>query len=175
MEQKRKDRVDYAGLVLSAASLGVGVLALCLNEKKEEEMNKIDSTKYSKRRDLKKAYAKEIKRVAVSDIGYTGTVIVLNGKQKQEYRLVPVENRKIVQKKNWVAMEINSKNGGDRQAIVCSSKEQAKSKAQAMKKAHRKGSARGKVCKQGYALMDTSESIDVAQWFDGKKGTLYRV
>ena len=109
MEQKRKDRVDYAGLLLSAASLGVGVLALCMNEKKEEEMNKIDSTKYSKRRDLKKAYAKEIKRAAVSDIGYTGTVIVLNGKQKQEYRLVPVENRKIVQKKNWVAMEITSR------------------------------------------------------------------
>ena len=84
MEQKRKDRIDYTGLALSAASLGVGILALCFNEKKEEDMKKIDSTKYSTRRELKKAYAKEIKRTAVSDIGYTGTVIVLNGKQKQE-------------------------------------------------------------------------------------------
>ena len=67
--QQRKDRMDRASIALSAASLGVGILALCLNEKKEDKMNKIDSSRYSKRRDLKKAYAKEIKRAAVSDIG----------------------------------------------------------------------------------------------------------
>ena len=178
--QQRKDRMDRAGLALSAASLGVGILALCLNEKKEDRMNKIDRSRYSKRRDLKKAYAKEIKRVAVSDIGYSGTVIVLNDKGEQRtFSLIPVENRKKIQeprkKKSWVAMEINSKTKGDRQAIVCSSKEQARLKAEAMKKAHRKGSQKSKQCRQGYALMDTSEKIDVARWFSGDEGTMYRV
>ena len=191
MEQKRKDRIDYTGLALSAASLGVGILALCFNEKKEEDMKKIDSTKYSTRRELKKAYAKEIKRTAVSDIGYTGTVIVLNERgEPVQYGLVPLENRKAVSErssparkgnpksqtsKSWVAMEINSRSGGDRQAIVCSSREQAKAKATAMKKAHRSGSKQSRECVQGYALMDTSETIDVALMFSGKGGQMYRV
>jgi hypothetical protein len=98
--ERRKDRMDMASLVLAAAGLGLSVVAL-LNEKGEVVMaNKIDSSKYSKRRDLKKAYAQEIKRTAVSEIGYTGTVIVLNEKGEQvQYGLVPLENRKIVSEK----------------------------------------------------------------------------
>ena len=185
--QQKRDRMDAASLIISAASLGVGIAALCLNEKGEKDMpNKIDSSKYSKRRDLKKAYAQEIKRAAVSEIGYTGTVIVLNEKGEQvQYGLVPLENRKIVSekrplpktqtRKSWVAMEINSRTGNDRQAIVCSSKEQARAKAEAMKKAHRSGSKQSMDCVQGYALMDTSETIDVAKAVSGKGGQFYRV
>ena len=188
--QQKKDRMDAAGLLISAASLAVGVTALCLNEKGETMANKIDSSKYSTRKDLKKAYAKEIKRTAVSDIGYTGTVIVLNERgEPVQYGLVPLENRKAVAErkpparkptksqtsKSWVAMEINSRSGGDRQAIVCSSREQAKAKATAMKKAHRSGSKQSRECVQGYALMDTSETIDVALMFSGRGGQLYRV
>ena len=188
--QQRKDRMDAASLLISAASLGLGIAALCLNEKGETMANKIDSSKYSTRKDLKKAYAKEIKRAAVSDIGYTGTVIVLNERgEPVQYGLVPLENRKAVAErkpparkpiktqtsKSWVAMEINSRSGGDRQAIVCSSREQAKAKATAMKKAHRSGSKQSRECVQGYALMDTSETIDVALMFSGRGGQLYRV
>ena len=188
--QQRKDRMDAASLLISAASLGLGIAALCLNEKGETMANKIDSSKYSTRKDLKKAYAKEIKRTAVSDIGYTGTVIVLNERgEPVQYGLVPLENRKAVAErkpparkptktqtsKSWVAMEINSRSGGDRQAIVCSSREQAKAKATAMKKAHRSGSKQSRECVQGYALMDTSETIDVALMFSGRGGQLYRV
>ena len=188
--QQKKDRMDAASLLISAASLGLGIAALCLNEKGETMANKIDSSKYSTRKDLKKAYAKEIKRTAVSDIGYTGTVIVLNERgEPVQYGLVPLENRKAVAErkpparkptktqtsKSWVAMEINSRSGGDRQAIVCSSREQAKAKATAMKKAHRSGSKQSRECVQGYALMDTSETIDVAAMFSGRGGQLYRV
>ena len=189
--QQKKDRMDAASLLISAASLGLGIAALCLNEKGETMANKIDSSKYSTRKDLKKAYAKEIKRTAVSDIGYTGTVIVLNERgEPVQYGLVPLENRKAVSErssparkgnpksqtsKSWVAMEINSRSGGDRQAIVCSSREQAKAKATAMKKAHRSGSKQSRECVQGYALMDTSETIDVALMFSGKGGQMYRV
>lgn len=191
--QEKRDRRDTASLIISAASLGVGILALCLNEKGENQMpNKIDSSKYSTRKDLKKAYAKEIKRTAVSEIGYTGTVIVLNEKGEQvQYGLVPLENRKIAAerrpasrksspsktqtRKSWVAMEINSRTGNDRQAIVCSSKEQARAKAEAMKRAHRSGSKQSRDCVQGYALMDTSQTIDVAGMVSGKGGQFYRV
>ena len=189
--QQKKDRMDAASLLISAASLGLGIAALCLNEKGETMANKIDSSKYSTRKDLKKAYAKEIKRAAVSDIGYTGTVIVLNERgEPVQYGPVPLENRKAVSErssparkgnpksqtsKSWVAMEINSRSGGDRQAIVCSSREQAKAKATAMKKAHRSGSKQSRECVQGYALMDTSETIDVALMFSGRGGQLYRV
>ena len=168
--------MDMASLVLAAAGLGLSVVAL-LNEKGEVVMaNKIDSSKYSKRRDLKKAYAQEIKRTAVSEIGYTGTVIVLNEKGEQvqyvsEKRPLP----KTQTRKSWVAMEINSRTGKDRQAIVCSSKEQARAKAEAMKKAHRSGSKQSMDCVQGYALMDTSETIDVAKAVSGKGGQFYRV
>lgn len=178
----RRDTLDALNLGISAASLGVGIVALCLNEKGEKMANRIDSSKYSSRKDLKKAYAKEIKRAAVSEIGYTGTVIVLNEKGEQKaYGLVALEDMKAPAKAEssnkgaWVAMEINSRSGGDRQAIVCSSKNEAKNRALGMKNAHRKGSKQSKDCIQGYAKVDTSESIDVAKIFNGKGGTVYRV
>lgn len=145
---------------------------------------KIDSSKYSSRRDLKKAYAKEIKRMAVSEIGYTGTVIVLNekGGVQQALGLVPLEEEKVSTSNTkpktegaWVAMEYNSRSGGDRQAIVCGSKTEAKNRALGMKNAHRKGSKQSKDCIQGYAKVDTSESIDVAKIFKNKNTTVYRV
>ena len=181
--ETKKERMDAASLLISAASLGVGIAALCLNEKGENAKtgetnmaNRIDSTKYTNRKDLKKAYAKEIKRAAVSEIGYTGTVIVLNEKGKEvRYGLIPLENKMPARsaakpkakpktqssKKSWVAMEMNRRTGSDRQAIVCSSMNQARSKAQSMKNAHRSGSQTCKDCVQGYAYIDTSKSIDV--------------
>jgi hypothetical protein len=181
--EQKKERMDAASLLISAASLGVGIAALCLNEKGENKteqegttmVNKIDSSKYTTRKDLKKAYAKEIKRAAVSEIGYTGTVIVLNERGKEvRYGLIPLENKMPARaskpktkaktqssKKSWVAMEMNARTGSDRQAIVCSSREQARSKAQGMKAAHRAGSKTCRDCVQGYAYMDTSKSIDV--------------
>lgn len=203
-KQQKRDRIDMASLAISAASLGVGIVALCLNEKKEEGKmaNRIDSSKYTNRKDLKKAYAKEIKRSAVSDIGYTGTVIVLNEKGQQvSYGLVPLDsfesknttprtskNTKSKSTKSsnasknaktdsrsWVAMEINSRTGGNRQAIVCSSKEEARNRALDMKSAHRSGSQQCRDCVQGYAQMDTSKTIDVARWFAGKAGKVYEV
>lgn len=190
-KQQKRDRIDMASLAISAASLGVGIAALCLNEKKEEGKmaNRIDSSKYTNRKDLKKAYAKEIKRSAVSDIGYTGTVIVLNEKGQQvSYGLVPLdsfESKSIkspsasknakTDSRSWVAMEINSRTGGNRQAIVCSSKEEARNRALDMKAAHRSGSQQCRDCVQGYAQMDTSKTIDVARWFAGKAGKVYEV
>ena len=203
-KQQKRDRIDMASLAISAASLGVGIAALCLNETKEEGKmaNRIDSSKYTNRKDLKKAYAKEIKRSAVSDIGYTGTVIVLNEKGQQvSYGLVPLDsfesknttprtskNTKSKSTKSsnasknaktdsrsWVAMEINSRTGGNRQAIVCSSKEEARNRALDMKAAHRSGSQQCRDCVQGYAQMDTSKTIDVARWFAGKAGKVYEV
>ena len=204
-KQQKRDRIDMASLAISAASLGVGIAALCLNEKKEEGKmaNRIDSSKYTNRKDLKKAYAKEIKRTAVTDIGYTGTVIVLNEKGQQvSYGLVPLDSfeskstkssnaSKNTKSKNtgssnasknaktdsrsWVAMEINSRTGGNRQAIVCSSKEEARNRALDMKAAHRSGSQQCRDCVQGYAQMDTSKTIDVARWFAGKAGKVYEV
>lgn len=204
-KQQKRDRIDMASLAISAASLGVGIAALCLNEKKEEGKmaNRIDSSKYTNRKDLKKAYAKEIKRTAVTDIGYTGTVIVLNEKGQQvSYGLVPLDtfeskntrsgnaskntrskstkssnaskNAK-TDSRSWVAMEINSRTGGNRQAIVCSSKEEARNRALDMKAAHRSGSQQCRDCVQGYAQMDTSKTIDVARWFAGKAGRVYEV
>lgn len=190
-----------ASLAISAASLGVGIAALCLNEKKEEGKmaNRIDSSKYTNRKDLKKAYAKEIKKSAVSEIGYTGTVIVLNEKGQQiSYGLVPLDAYQNQKPKNtvskstkqsnasgsknarndrlsWVAMEINSRTGGNRQAIVCSSREEARNRALGMKSAHRTNSQQGRDCIQGYAQMDTSKTIDVAKWFSGKAGMVYEV
>lgn len=214
-KQQKRDRIDMASLAISAASLGVGIAALCLNEKKEEGKmaNRIDSSKYTNRKDLKKAYAKEIKKSAVSEIGYTGTVIVLNEKGQQiSYGLVPLDayqNQKpkgavsksikpkvatkntvskstkqsnVSGSKNagndrlsWVAMEINSRTGGNRQAIVCSSREEARNRALGMKSAHRTNSQQGRDCIQGYAQMDTSKTIDVAKWFSGKAGKVYEV
>lgn len=209
-KQQKRDRMDRASLAISAASLGVGILALCLNEKKSEEgsnmATKVDNSKYTDRKSLKKAYAKEIKKAAVSEIGYTGRVIVLNEKgQEISYGLVPLDgfqsdNKKIVSNnastktgnakkktapkgngsqsrspsKSWVAMEINARTGGSRQAIVCGSKDEARTRALAMKNAHKSDSV-SRDCRQGYAQVDTSKTIDVAGWFSGDEGALYLV
>ena len=166
-EQQRRDRMEAAGLTLSAASLGVGILALCLNEKGEhskqgekEMAGKIDSGAYDSRRKLKKAYAKEIKKTAVSEIGYTGPIIVLNEKGvPKKYGLVPItEERK--RKMSWVAMEMSGK---EKQAIVCNSKEEARARAERMKRSNRNGM-------HGYAYVDTSD-IDVARQFRGDAKT----
>ena len=72
-------------------------------------------------------------------------------------------------------MEINARTGGNRQAIVCSSKEEARNRALDMKAAHRSGSQQCRDCVQGYAQMDTSKTIDVARWFSGNAGKVYEV
>ena len=183
----RRDCIDLVNTTLSAASLGVGILALCLNVKGDDMANKIDSSRYSSRKDLKRAYAKEIKRMAVTDVGYTGTVIVLNDRgEQQAFGLVPLDGKRKAGRPrqtdspkkdggSWVAMEINRRTGKDRQAIVCSSQSDARSRALAMKNAHREGSQQSKDCIQGYARMDTSDGIDVAGWFSGAKGRITRV
>ena len=203
--QQRKDRMDWASLLISGASLAVGILALSLNEKGENmtekqtpqmqyKVAKQQKKDASKERKAAKMTAKAAKtqkqnqiRQYAGGIGYDGPIILLNEK---EYGLVPLENRKIVKEKatgplpsrkpiakegSWVAMEINSRNGGDRQAIVCASRDEAKAKAMKMKKAHRPGSQQSQYCRQGDAKMDTSQSIDVGKWFAGEEGTLYRV
>lgn len=194
-----KEKMDWAGLLLSGASLAVGIVALCLNEKGENmteketpqmqyRIAKQQKKDASKERKAAKMTARAVKtqkqnqiRQYAGGIGYDGPIILLN---EREYGLVPLENRKIVDRApakapsdsgSWVAMEINTRNGKDRQAVVCRTREEAKAKALKMKKAHRPGSAQSKDCRQGYARMDTSKSIDVGRWFAGTEGTLYRV
>ena len=190
--------MDWAGLLISGASLAVGVAALCLNEKGEimtenetpqmrykvAKQQKKDASKERKAAKMKAKAAKTQKQTQIRQyaggIGYDGPIILLN---EREYGLVPLENRKMVESKpsakkdggSWVAMEINAKNGRDRQAVVCSSREEAKAKALRMKKAHRPGSQQSKDCRQGYAKVDTTRSIDVGKWFGGQEGTFYRV
>ena len=190
-----KEKMDWAGLLLSGASLAVGIAALCLNEKGENMTEKqTPQMQYKIAKQQRKDASKERKaaktqkqtqiRQYAGGIGYDGPIILLN---EREYGLVPLENRKIVKEREtlpipsksppgtWVAMEINSRNGKDRQAIVCGSREEAKAKALRMKNAHRPGSQQSKDCRQGYARVDTSRSIDVKGWFEGNEGTLYRV
>ena len=195
-----KERMDWAGLLISGASLAVGIAALCLNEKGENmteketpqmqykiaKQQRKDASKERKAAKMAARTAKTQKQTQIRQyaggIGYDGPIILLN---EREYGLVPLENRKIVEDRpktaspkesgSWVAMEINSRNGRDRQAVVCGSREEAKAKALKMKKAHRPGSQQSKDCRQGYARMDTTRSIDVKGWFDGTEGTMYRV
>ena len=160
--------MDKVSLVISAASLAVGVAALCLNEKGEEQMaNRIDSSQFSDRKQLKKAYAKEIKRAAVTEVGYTGTVIVLNEKGEQvRYGLVPLEEEK-KNARSWVAMGMCPRKGGDRQAIVCKTKDEARLRALDMKRR-----CRDPLSVHGYAYMDTTD-IDVVKQFRGNGKTYF--
>lgn len=197
-----KEKMDWAGLLLSGASLAVGIATLCLNEKGENmteketpqmqykvaKQAKKDASEQRKAAKMKARASKTQKQTQIREyaggIGYDGPIILLN---EREFGLVPLENRKIVKEREtlqlpsksppgtWVAMEINSRNGRDRQAIVCGSREEAKAKALRMKSAHRPGSQQSKDCRQGYARVDTSRSIDVKGWFEGNEGTLYRV
>lgn len=192
--QQRKDRMDWAGLLISGASLAVGIAALCLNEKGEDKMaEETPAMRYKIAKQKKKDAAKERKatkmaakasktnkqtqiRQYAGGIGYDGPIILLN---QREYGLVPLETGTAPVRqdgeRSWVAMEINTRTGKDRQAVVCRSRDEAKAKALRMKKAHRPGSPQSKDCKQGYARIDTNKSIDVAKWFAGQEGTLYRV
>ena len=171
----KKEKMEAASLMVSAASLGVSVAALCLNEKKKEGRKmaaRIDPSDYTNRKDLKKAYAKEIRRTAVSEIGYTGPIIVLNEKGKSvKYKLVPLKNK--VSKKeskkpitkngqfSWVAMDYNPSTG-ESHSVVCKTKEEAKRTA--------RGMSRYKI--QGIAKIDTSKPFNVGDWLKGKKGTV---
>ncbi len=202
--------MDIAGILISGASLAVGIAALCLNEKKEGEevteetpemrlkiakQEKKDANKVRKATKMAakadKAKKQTMIRQYAGGIGYNGPIILLNTEHgEQEFGIVPLENKKIVRErqtrplpmkktepseKSWVAMEINARSGGDRQAIVCKSKADAEARALAMKRAHRSGSRQSKDCIQGYALMDTSDGIDVAAMMSGNGGQVHRV
>lgn len=186
-----KEKMDWAGLLLSGASLAVGIAALCLNEKGENMTEKEtpqmqykiakqarkDASEQRKAAKMKARASKTQKQTQIREyaggIGYDGPIILLN---EREYGLIPlVQLPSKSPPGTWVAMEINSRNGKDRQAIVCGSREEAKAKALRMKNAHRPGSQQSKDCRQGYARVDTSRSIDVKGWFEGNEGTLYRV
>lgn len=187
---EQKQKMDRASLIVSTASLAVSAMALCLNEKGERDNMSTDATpdmQYKIAKQARKDANRERKatklnakaekakkqtsiRQYAGSIGYDGPIIMLNQK---EYGLVPLE--KVPEPMAWVAMEFNSKTGGDRQAIVCKDREEAKRKAMRMKDAHKTGSKQCRDCQQGYAKMDTTKRIDVKKWFDGKAGTLYRV
>ena len=182
--ERRKERMDVANLAVSTASLGLAAAALCLNEKPlrgdDRMSSRIEPSRYGNRKDLKKAYRAEIKRTAATEIGYTGPVIVLNENGRDvRYGIVPLDEgsreKAPSSKRSWVAMEMNARTGGDRQAVVCSSRAEAEERATAMKRAHKKGSAKSRDCVQGYARMDVSGPIDVRAWLDGSKGTVYGV
>ena len=233
----RRDKLDLLNTTLSAASLGVGILALCLNEKKEEDImpsraelekakeerkaaalqRKTATQKRKKAKEEAKARAQEQKakkaegqtkiRNYANSIGYSGPIIMPNAKAGEAFAVIPLSElgsygygagpkktakkspakkeiknapakkstalKKTAPKKAaksngktaWVAMEVNKKTGGDRQAVVCSSEAEAKRRALEMKNAHHKGSQQSKDCIQGYARLDTSKSIDVSGAF----------
>ncbi|MBR4504215.1 MAG: hypothetical protein IKP20_04510 [Candidatus Methanomethylophilaceae archaeon] len=192
--ERRKERIDLANLAISSASLGLAALALSLNAKGEDTMaNRIDPSKYSTRKDLKKAYRAEIKRASVSEVGYTGPVIVLNeGGRKVRYGIVPLKpgtkkgkanpkprakarapskraSAKREASMDWVALEMGPNNS--RQAIVCASREAASAKARSMKRS--RASSRGYV--HGYARVDTSKRVDVEGILKGRRGAVYGV
>ncbi len=181
--ERHKERLDLANLVVSTASLGLAAAALCLNEKPirtgdDTMASRVEPGRYGTRKDLKKAYRAEIKKAAVTEIGYTGPVIVLNENGKDvRYGIVPLDepNGRNASAKSWVAMEMNARTGGDRQAVVCGSRAEAEKRATAMKRAHKKGSAKERDCVQGYARIDVSEPIDVREWLGGGRGTVYGV
>lgn len=219
-KERRREIRENASLMISMASLGVGIAAFCLNEKPEgasqnrgEEMStngcsgccdkrncsanrkkctrscnadKEDSAevRIAKAKAAKKAATKEKKasrtaaqaakqeqkalkmskqqqiRAYAKQIGYTGQVILPNEKPQQK-------------RTSWVAMEYNRRTGGDRQAIVCGSMEEAKRRAQTMKRSHNKGSQRARDCVQGYAKVDAARSIDIVGCFES--GSVTRV
>lgn len=183
MTMSRRDKLDIANISISAASLGVGIAALCLNEKKEDTMDNTERYHLAKSRSRdegkgKKALKREARakkqskqnmiREYANSIDYSGPIIMPNEKGRFQDYGTPKE-----QERSWVAMEVNSRTGGDRQAVVCSSKEEARQRAVCMRNAHRKGSKQSKDCIQGYARIDTSTTIDVPA--ELSKQTAYRV
>lgn len=243
--ERKRDVRDSASLVISAASLGVGLLALCLNEKPENEQTDSRGKKMScnnsckscssksgncyvknnnavrsrnetsaearmaeakrqkkeaakqrkanrkeaqaakeKGRALKAEQQKQI-RAKAKEVGYTGPIIMFNAKG-EPYELMDLTTESSNAKSPgtrsakprqsnsaWVAMEINKRTGGDRQAIVCDSKDEAEKRAIAMKRAHRSGSQKSKECIQGYTRIDITKPIDIERCFSG--GSIQRV
>ncbi len=236
LRERKRDYRDSASFIVSVASLGIGVAALCMNEKPEGgndlqagdkmsdcrncKCNGKDCTKNCKgkgkggpvksrnatdkllaearaekkeaikekkaaaaQRKATKARAKAAKdqlkaehssqqqkiRAYAKSIGYTGPIITPNA--KGDYVDINTSAPKsIASSKAWVAMEMNKRTGGDTQAIVCSSKEEAEARARRMKRAHQSGSQRAKDCIQGYARIDVSKPIDVSGCFSGGCG-----
>lgn len=222
LAERKRDYRDSASFAVSVASLGLGVAALCMNEKndleKGEEMSckncrsgtcrnctgktvrskneasadellakaKAEKKEAAKRKKAAKAQNKAAKdrqkaersaqqekiRAYAREIGYTGPIITPNAKSDfDDYYDRPVASQSSrASDKAWVAMEMNRKTGGDRQAIVCSSREEAESRARKMKRAHQNGSQRSKDCIQGYARIDVTQPIDIPGCFNGGCG-----
>ena len=237
LRERRRDYRDATSLMVSIASLGIGVAALCMNEKPEggndlETGDKMSDYKNCSTRacngrsctscnvrscnargpvrsrnelstDEMLAKAKREKREAAKakkaakaqnkaakdrqkaersaqqekirayarEIGYTGPIITPNAKSDfDDYYDRPASQSSRASDRAWVAMEMNKKTGGDRQAIVCSSREEAESRARKMKRAHQNGSQRSKDCIQGYARIDVTQPIDIPGCFNGGCG-----
>lgn len=127
-------------------------------------------------RSLRKKFRTGINDMAYSEVGYSGPVFVLNKPANKKRAPAPKKApARSSPGRRWVAMEMNRRTGGDIQAIVCESRAQAEDRAESMRLAHKKGSARSRDCIQGYALMDPSRGIDVPAWFEGRRGVVYRV
>lgn len=237
LRERKRDYRDSASFIVSVASLGIGVAALCMNEKPEDgndlqagdkmsdcrnckcdgkgctknckgkggpvksrnatdkllaeaRAEKKEAIKEKKaaaaQRKAKKARAKAAKdqlkaehssqqqkiREYAKSIGYTGPIITPNAKgDYEDINIAPSKKSNgNNSSKAWVAMEMNKRTGGDSQAIVCSSKEEAEARARRMKRAHQAGSQRAKDCIQGYARIDVSKPIDVSGCFSGGCG-----
>ena len=182
--ERRSDRMDMTSLALSAASLGVGIAALCLNEKTTSGRDQMTTT-YRSRNELttdeqlarakreKKEAAKGKRAAKASNKAEKDRQKALRVGQQQKIReyaksigyggpLIMYNER---EDRAWVAMEMNRRTGGDIQAVVCNTRSEAEERARAMKRAHRSGSQKSKDCIQGYARMDVSDSIDVPSAF----------
>lgn len=240
LRERRRDYRDATSLMVSIASLGIGVAALCMNEKPEgrndfETGDKMSDCKYcntrscngtsctrscntrscnargpvrsrneastdellakakrekkeaAKAKRAAKAGAKAAKdrqkaersaqqekiRAYAREIGYTGPIITPNAKSDfddMDYRYSGASRNTRASDKAWVAMEMNKRTGGDRQAIVCSSRDEAEARARKMKSSHSKGSQRAKDCIQGYARLDVTQPIDIPGCFNGGCG-----
>lgn len=238
LREIKRDYRDSASFVVSVASLGIGVAALCMNEKPdgkndlqagdkmsdcknckcngkgctknckgkgkggpvksrnatdqllaEAKAQKKEAIKEKKaaaaQRKAAQARAKAAKdqqkaerssqqekiRAYAKSIGYSGPIITPNA--KGDYENINADAPKSngnSSSKAWVAMEMNERTGGDTQAIVCSSKEEAEARAKRMKRAHQNGSQRANDCIQGYARIDVSKPIDVPGCFSGGCG-----
>lgn len=222
LAERKRDYRDSASFAVSVASLGLGVAALCMNEKndleKGEEMSckncrsgtcrnctgktvrskneasadellakaKAEKKEAAKRKRAAKAQNKAAKdrqkaerssqqekiRAYAKQIGYTGPIITPNAKGDYENinTRTSKSNGSAASSRAWVAMEMNKRTGGDRQAIVCSSKDEAEARAKRMKRAHQTGSQKSKDCVQGYARIDVSKPIDIPGCFSGGCG-----
>lgn len=236
LRERRRDYRDATSLMVSIASLGIGVAALCMNEKPEgqndfEKGDKMSDCKncnsrtcngrsctrsnnakgktpvrsrnelstdemLAKAKREKKEAAKARKaakaqnqaakarqkaernsqqekiRAYARSIGYSGPIITPNTKSDFEdagYYGTASQSTKSTNKA-WVAMEMNKRTGGDRQAIVCASKAEAEARAKKMKASHVKSSQRSKDCIQGYARIDVTQPIDIPGCFAGGCG-----